>query len=116
MRNDIILNGGCLDHGKLMELIRWRVAMSSKAKWPGIVEGLEDIIRYPHLVLVPSRCPVPRRSISWSPPVSDSLRLNIDSSAFGQPNLVGIKGNFKGSWWKCKKLYSPNLLGVRTQI
>lgn len=43
MCNDVIFNAGIADFDKLIELIKWRVAIWSKARWPKILDGFEEI-------------------------------------------------------------------------
>lgn len=90
MRNDIIFNSGQPDIEKLMDLMRWRLELWSKAWWPEILVFAEDVYCCPELAKVPACPPKLRKPTAWHPPLSNVVKFNTDGSSLGQPGPAGI--------------------------
>ncbi|XVE69060.1 hypothetical protein DITRI_Ditri09bG0119300 [Diplodiscus trichospermus] len=90
LRNEVVFKSGGLDWERVIDLIKWRVGLWGKARWPEISICLEDFIRCPSLVKIPKVVHRRLGGKDWAPPEMDCLKFNVDGSALGQPGYAGV--------------------------
>ncbi|XVF80376.1 hypothetical protein PTKIN_Ptkin15bG0064800 [Pterospermum kingtungense] len=80
--------------------------MWSKAKWPKIIEGINELLRNPSMVCVLAKLKSMRDCIKWIPHTIHSMKFNVDGTALRQSGLRGIRGALRDSEGKFKILFS----------
>ncbi|XVE77673.1 hypothetical protein DITRI_Ditri13aG0081000 [Diplodiscus trichospermus] len=91
-RNDIIFRGNQLNLCKLVDLIKFRIAIRVKEKWPQLHMGVNDIIRNPAIISIPAIHTHPRPGMVWINPAVGYMKFNVDGSSLGKPGPAGIGG------------------------
>ncbi|XVF65299.1 hypothetical protein PTKIN_Ptkin09bG0237200 [Pterospermum kingtungense] len=92
----------------LMQEDQAMTAVWGKAAWPKIVEGVEEIARWPNLIKIPVGCKGTRRNICWINPPRNALKFNVDGSFVGSGGLSGIGGILRDSEANPKVVFSKS--------
>ncbi|XVF83888.1 hypothetical protein PTKIN_Ptkin16aG0529800 [Pterospermum kingtungense] len=89
-RNDIVFKNKQLDLLKIIDLIKYRLAIWAKAKWPHLQLSVMDFIISPNTILMPSNVKAPRPEAIWAEPLVGIVKFNVDGSTIGKPGPAGI--------------------------
>ncbi|XVF78396.1 hypothetical protein PTKIN_Ptkin14bG0128700 [Pterospermum kingtungense] len=95
LRNDVIFWNKKIDILLVVDLIKIRIALWAKAKWPDIEQGVNDIFRFLHCIRVPHKDKAKWPVSVWSVPPFGSVKFNVDGSSLGKSGLAGIGGTLQ---------------------
>ncbi|XVF78436.1 hypothetical protein PTKIN_Ptkin14bG0132900 [Pterospermum kingtungense] len=91
-RNDMVFKNKQMDLLKIIDLIKYRLAIWAKAKWPHLQLTVMDFIISPNTISMPSNVKAPRLEAIWAKPLVGTVKFNVDGSAIGKPGPAGIGG------------------------
>ncbi|EOX93531.1 Uncharacterized protein TCM_002421 [Theobroma cacao] len=90
--NEIVFNGKQWEMGQLFDLIKLRLALWGKARWPKISGKMEDLFRCPSLVSLPQQGRVRRQHVERVAPQDGWIKFNVNGEAQGNLGPVVIGG------------------------
>ncbi|XVF62081.1 hypothetical protein PTKIN_Ptkin08bG0188600 [Pterospermum kingtungense] len=91
-RNDMVFKNKQLDLLKIIDLVKYRLAIWAKAKWPHLQLTVMDFIISPNTISMPSNVTAPRLEAIWVELLVGTIKFNVDRSAIGKPGPAGIGG------------------------
>ncbi|XVF88973.1 hypothetical protein PTKIN_Ptkin19aG0094400 [Pterospermum kingtungense] len=91
-RNDMIFKGGSLDIHNIIDLIKFRIGVWAKAKWPHVNVSISDFLLVPNAITICSNQNKERARSTWCHPDFGTLKFNVDGSSLGKPGPAGIGG------------------------
>ncbi|XVE60389.1 hypothetical protein DITRI_Ditri05aG0124900 [Diplodiscus trichospermus] len=108
-RNEVVFQGNRLDFSQVIELIKCRIAVWTKVKWPDIALCHLDITRCLSNVLVPKNSAKVRPINKWSAPPVEAVKFNVDGSSVGKPGPAGIGGILRDHAGNVKARFSKSI-------
>ncbi|KAL4280566.1 hypothetical protein GQ457_03G000290 [Hibiscus cannabinus] len=110
MRNEIVFEKKKVDVSQILYVAKSRLAFWFKAKHPESVLSREDIFTDPLLADKSKNMGKSRsRLVSWSPPPSGTLKLNVDGAVTRDGGLGGVGGLLRNSEGKCLLSFSRHV-------
>ncbi|XVF45253.1 hypothetical protein PTKIN_Ptkin02bG0190300 [Pterospermum kingtungense] len=76
----------------VVDIIRMRQLMWTRAKWPEANVSILDFIHCPSGIRIPFNSPKSRPLCVWSKPPVRAVKFNVDGSSIGKPGPTGIGG------------------------
>ncbi|OMO82752.1 hypothetical protein COLO4_22852 [Corchorus olitorius] len=89
-RNEKVFKGKDCNVMGMVSIISRRYALWIKARWPDIVQHVEDIFQFPHLVLIPPKAIKTKIVKQWQKPAVGCLKFNVDGFSLGKPGDASI--------------------------
>ncbi|KAL4283563.1 hypothetical protein GQ457_16G029270 [Hibiscus cannabinus] len=109
-RNEIVFEKKKVDVSQILYVAKSRLAFWFKAKHPESVLSREDIFTDPLLADKSKNMGKSRsRLVSWSPPPSGTLKLNVDGAVTRDGGLGGVGGLLRNSEGKCLLSFSRHV-------
>ena len=109
LRNDMVFNGKDFDFMKIIDTIKFRLAIWLKAKWPDCPNTILDVVRLSNAIQVPIKVNNVKKAIIWKCPPLDSLKFNVDGSAKGKPGPASIGGVLRDCRFAVKAVFSKSI-------